>query len=63
VQAKKKPPHGQAHLVFANAKANAQKTKRASPFPTATQTKFLHFYHSFMRCSKKTAYFYLLINI
>lgn len=27
LQAKKKPPHGQAHLVFADTQANAEKSK------------------------------------
>jgi len=30
---KEKPPHVQAHLVFANAKSNPQKTKRAFTSP------------------------------
>lgn len=30
---KKKPPQGQAHLFFADTQANAQKNKRACPFP------------------------------
>src|SRR5690554_6116027 len=28
-----KPPHGQAHLVFADTPSNAKKTKRACPSP------------------------------
>jgi len=34
LQAEKKPPHGQAHLLFPKLKAKAQKNKRTCPFPT-----------------------------
>ncbi len=41
---KKSPPHGQAHLFFANAKANAQKTKRACPSPPLPIITILTFF-------------------
>jgi hypothetical protein len=31
--------HGQAHLVFADTKANAQKNQKSSPFPTLEEKK------------------------
>lgn len=33
----KKPPHGQAHLVFANAKSNAEKPKELALSPLTTR--------------------------
>jgi DNA-binding XRE family transcriptional regulator len=38
----KKPTLGQAHLVFSETRANAQKTKRACPFPPLTKKSSFH---------------------
>jgi len=56
LQAEKKPPHGQAHLVFANAKPNAEKPKELA-LPHRHPNRIITFYTQFYEISKINSLF------